>query len=1013
MKHYYAIRSCMLGILLLAAFAVNAQTGVVTGTVLDETNQPLPGASVKINETSQGTVTDAAGNFRFTGVRSGQITVSVFFIGYTPAAQTVSLTDRVALSYKLNVDRQSLNEVVVIGYGTAQKKDLTGSVTTVSAKDFQTGAITTPEQLIAGKVAGVQITSNGGAPGSGSAIRIRGGASLNASNEPLIVIDGVPMAPSRKSDGSSSIAGSPDPLSLINPNDIESFTVLKDASSTAIYGNRGSNGVIIITTKKGKSGKPVFAFTTLGSYGTIARKADIMTTDEFKALVSGATLPIATPALKALAGTASTDWQNEIYQGTFSTDNNFSVGGSAKNLPYRLSLGYLNQDGILRTGNLKRTSLGLNLSPTLFNNNLRLNINLKGSYGKSRFADQGAIGTAARFDPTKPVFSGNTKYGGYWEWLDASATSGLRSLAPRNPLGMLEQKDDKSNVYRSIGNIQFDYALPFLKELRANLNLGYDVSRGTGQILVTDMAAGSFQRFIDAGGAARSGQNTEYKQEKTNLVSDFYLNYNKALTSIRSTIDITGGTSYQMFRSNEYSFADFSRDGVKRPNSDPNFLVDKPENRLLSYYGRAIYNLNEKYILTGTVRADGSSRLAKNNRWGVFPSAAFAWRISQEGFMKNSKSISDLKLRVGYGITGQQEGISNYSYLGNYALSNNTAQYELGGVFYNLYRPSAYNPNLKWEETSTINAGIDYGFAGNRISGSVDYYKKKTKDLLNVITQPAGTNFINEFIDNVGNMENEGVELVLTTAAVSRPGFKLDLGFNATYNKNRITNLTSVVDPSFIGNRIGGISGGTGNNIQINSTGYNRASFYVYQQVYDQNGKPLDDVFVDRNGDGEISDKDLYRYKDADADVYLGFTTNVSFKKWSGGFVLRSNINNYVYNNVASSTGTYRNIFNPLNYLNNGSADILNTGFSGAGDRYFLSDYYVKNASFLRMDNINLGYNFGPVINQKANLRMSLNAQNVFVITKYDGVDPEINGGIDNNFYPRPRIFALGLNLDF
>lgn len=1006
MKNYYAIRSCIFGFLLLAAFAVNAQTGVVTGTVLDETNQPLPGASVKINETNQGTSTDASGNFRIAGVRSGQVTVSVFFIGYASATQTANLTDRVAFSFKLSPDRQSLNEVVVIGYGTAQKKDLTGAVTTVSAKEFQTGAITTPEQLIAGKVAGVQITSNGGAPGAGSVIRIRGGSSLNASNDPLIVIDGVPMA-------SSSIAGSPNALSLINPNEIESFTVLKDASSTAIYGNRGSNGVIIITTKKGKAGKPVFAFSTVGSYGTLAQKADILSPDEFRSIVAGATTPLATPALKALVGSANTDWQEEIYQNTFSTDNNFSVSGSMKNLPYRISLGYLDQDGILTTGNLKRTSLGINLSPSLLDDKLRVDINLKGNYGQSRFANQGSIGSAASFDPTKPVFSGNSKYGGYWEWLDASATNGLRSLAPRNPVGNLEQRDDLSNVYRSIGNVQLDYSLPFLDGLKANLNLGYDVSRGTGTIQVTENAAGSFQRFIDATGAPRSGQDTEYKQEKTNLVSDFYLNYNKALTSIKSTLDVTAGTSYQMFRSNEFFFADFSRDGVKRPNSDPNFLTDKPENRLMSYYGRAIYNLNEKYILTGTVRADGSSRLAEDNRWGVFPSAAFAWRISEEGFMKSGKTFSDLKLRLGYGITGQQEGISNYSYLGNYALSNNTAQYELGGVFYNLYRPSAYNPNLKWEETATINAGLDFGFAANRVTGSLDFYKKKTTDLLNVITQPAGTNFINEFIDNVGNMENEGVEFVLNTAAVDKPDFTLDFGFNATYNKNRITKLTTVTDPNFIGNRIGGISGGTGNNIQVNSTGFNRASFYVYQQVYDQNGKPLDDVFVDRNGDGQISDKDLYRYKDADADVYLGFTSNFTFKKWNGGFVLRSNVNNYVYNNVASSTGTYRNIFNPLNYLNNGSRDILNTNFSGSGDRYFLSDYYVQNASFLRMDNVNLGYNFGKVFNQRANLRLNLNAQNVFVITKYDGVDPEINGGIDNNFYPRPRTFSMGLNLDF
>ncbi|MFZ4101331.1 MAG: TonB-dependent receptor domain-containing protein, partial [Sphingobacterium thalpophilum] len=604
-------------------------------------------------------------------------------------------------------------------------------------------------------------------------------------------------------------------------------------------------------------------------------------------------------------------------------------------------------------------------------------------------------------------------YGGYWEWLDPASTNGLRGLSPKNPLGLLNQRDDNSNVYRSIGNVQFDYTLPFFKDLKANLNLGYDISKGSGDVSVSNVAASTFKRFIDAFGTARSGVNNEYLQEKTNMVGDFYLNYSKDLKSINSRVDITAGTSYQAFKANEYFYADFSRDGVKRPNSDPNFLNDRPENRLLSYYGRAIYTFDNKYIFTGTVRADGSSRLSAENRWGVFPSGAFAWRISQESFMADSKTVSDLKLRLGYGVTGQQDGISNYSYLGNYALSNNTAQYELGGVFYNLYRPSAYNPNLKWEETTTANLGLDYGLFNGRINGSVDYYKKNTKDLLNVITQPAGNNFINEFIANVGSMENEGVEFLINTIAIDKSNFKLNFGFNATFNKNRITNLITVPDPSFIGNKIGGISGGTGNTIQINSTGYNRASFFVYQQVYNQDGKPLEDVFVDRNGDGRITDNDLYRYKDADADIFLGFTTNFTYKKWNGGFVLRSNLNNYVYNNVASSTGTYRNIFNPLNYLNNGSTDIINTGFSGAGDRYFLSDYYIQNASFLRMYNINLGYQVGKVLNGKANLRVNANAQNVFVITKYTGIDPEINGGIDNNFYPRPRTFVLGLNLDF
>lgn len=1006
MKVFYLLKYVIFFTLTFMVSMASAQTGTLSGKVVDENNLPLPGTSVLIKALNAGGSTDVNGSFRLTGIPNGTHTVSISFIGYVVMNRTVTINGDTGLEISLVPDRQNLNEVVVIGYGTQQKKDITGAVTTVSSKDFQKGSFTSPEQLIAGKVAGVQITSNSGAPGSGSTIRVRGGASLNASNNPLIVLDGVPL-------DNNNISGAPNALSLINPNDIETFTVLKDASSTAIYGNRGSNGVILITTKKGSSGEPVLTFGTLASFGTIGKKADILSAAEFKDLVSKATTAIATPALKNLVGTDNTDWQDEIYQNAFTTDNNFSLSGSMKNLPYRVSLGYLNQDGILRTGNLQRTSLGLNLSPKLLSNSLKMDINFKGSYNKNRYADQGAIGAAVRFDPSHPVMSGNANYGGYWEWLDASSTNGLRGLSPKNPLGLLEQRDDNSDVYRSIGNIQLDYAIPFLKELRANLNLGYDVSKGSGNILVTETAASSFKRFIDEKGTARSGVNNEYLQEKTNLVGDFYLNYAKDILSIKSRIDLTAGTSYQTFRANEYFYADFSRDGTKRPNSDPNFTMDKPENRLLSYYGRAIYSLNDKYILTGTLRADGSSRLSAGNRWGVFPSGAFAWRISQESFMKDSKTISDLKLRLGYGVTGQQEGISNYSYLGNYSLSNNTAQYELGGTFYNLYRPSAYNPNLKWEETATTNIGLDYGISGGRLYGSIDYYKKKTKDLLNVITQPAGTNFINEFIANVGNMENEGVEFIINTSAIDKPDFKLNFGFNATYNKNRITNLTSVDDPSFIGNKIGGISGGTGNTIQINSTGFNRASFYVFQQVYNQAGKPLEDIYVDRNGDEQLNDKDLYRYKDADADVYLGFSSNFTFKKWNGGFVLRSNLNNYVYNNVASSTGTYRNIFNPLNYLNNGSSNILETQFSGAGDRFFLSDYYIQNASFLKVDNINLGYNVGKVINGKANLRINANAQNVFVITKYDGIDPEINGGIDNNFYPRPRTFVLGLNLDF
>jgi TonB-dependent starch-binding outer membrane protein SusC len=729
--------------------------------------------------------------------------------------------------------------------------------------------------------------------------------------------------------------------------------------------------------------------------------------------VNTTTSELATPTLKGLVGTANTDWQKEIYESAISSDNNLSLSGSAKNMPYRISFGHLSQDGVLSTGNLQRTSLSVNMDPSFFNDLLKVKVVLKGSLSESRFADQGAIGAAASFDPTQPVQSGNGNYGGYWEWLDPAATNGLRSLSPKNPMGLLGQREDMSNVGRSIGNVQLDYTLPFLKDLRANLNVGYDISDGRGTIYVNEDAASSIMRFKDDAGIFRSGQFTQYQQTKTNTLFDFYLNYTKDLTGIKSRIDLMAGTSYQDYLTKAYSYADFSVDGVKSPGSDPSFLFDKPQNRLLSYYGRMVYSLDNKYILTTTVRADGSSRLSPENRWGVFPSAALAWNISEEGFVRDSKVISNLKLRVGYGITGQQDGISNYSYLGNYSLSSPTAQYELGGVFYNMYRPSAYNPNLKWEETTTTNAGIDFGFANDRITGSLDYYFKDTKDLLNVITQPAGTNFINEFIANVGNMENKGLEFLINGEVIRKDNLSWNVGFNATYNKNTITNLTAVDDPNYIGVLTGGISGGTGNSIQIHSTGFNRGAFYVYQQVYNAAGKPIEDTYVDRNKDGQITDKDLYRYKGPDAQVFLGFNSSLNYKKWNAGFVMRANLGNYVYNNVASSTGTLRNIFNPLNFLNNGSRDILETGFEGSGTRYFKSDYYIQNASFLKLDNVNIGYNVGKVFNNAANLRLNANAQNVFVITNYNGIDPEINGGIDNNFYPRPRTFVLGLNLDF
>lgn len=1007
------LKAVVLCTMLFLSHVSYSQNKVVSGKVTDSKDgSGIPGVSVAPKGGTTGTQTGPDGSYQLSVANS--VTTLIFSsVGFT--MQEVSIGGRSSIDIALSGNVSSLNEVVVIGYGTRLKKDLTGSVTSINAKDFNKGAITTPEQLIAGKVAGVQIVSNGGAPGAGSTIRIRGGASLNASNDPLIVIDGVPV-------DNGSISGAANALSLINPNDIESFNILKDASATAIYGSRASNGVIIITTKKGRSGQPVFNFSTQFSLSTLPKKADVLSADEFRAYVSSH----GTPSQIALLGTANTDWQEEVYDGAGSTDNNISVSGSLKNLPYRASLGYMSQDGILKTGNLNRTSLALNLNPKFFKDHLKIDLNLKGTLGHSRFADEGAIGNAVRFDPTQPVRTSGKRYGGYYEWLDPASITGLKDLSPLNPLGVLDQKKDKSDVKRSIGNIQFDYKLHFFPDLRVNLNLGYDVSEGEGTIVIPDSAASSYLRSPDG---KHGGVNNRYRQTKSNTILETYLNYAKEIKSIKSRIDVMAGYSYQDFLTTNYNgkldpngvltsngekwtpYSDYTTDGTLI--SSPKFRFDDQRNRLISYFGRLNYSLNGKYLFTGTIRRDGSSRFSEANRWGWFPSGAFAWRIKEEDFLKSSNLISDLKLRIGYGVTGQQDGIANYDYIPRYSLSNNQAQYEFDSVFYNMYRPEGYNPNLKWEETETYNIGLDYGFLDNRISGTLDVYLKKTTDLLSIIDQSAGINFSNKILANIGNMENRGVEFTINAQPVRNKNLTWDLGFNITYNENEITKLTLVNDPNFPGNLVGGIAGGVGSTIQVHSVGYPKSSFYVYQQIYGKDGKPIEDLFEDRDRDGQVNVDDLYRYKSPDPDVFLGAYSNVNWKNWSAGFSLRASFGNYLYNNRFSNTGVQRNIIDPLGYLANGTRNVLETDFTGNGDRYFLSDYYVENASFLRMDNINIGYNAGSIIRKNTNLRIGANVQNVFIITKYNGLDPEVYGGIDNNFYPRPRIFVLSLNLNF
>ncbi len=979
--------------LLLGSWSAMAQNKV-TGRVTDaQSGTPIPGVTVSISGTTIATQTDNNGNFTINAAPNAVL----IFTAVSHTTKEVAVDGQSNITVQLEASIETLQDVVVsVGYGTTRKKDLTGSITQISSDDFQSGQITTPEQLISGKVAGVQIVSNGGAPGAGSTIRIRGGASLNASNDPLIVIDGVPVS----NDG---ISGSPNALSLINPDDIASFTVLKDASATAIYGSRASNGVIIITTKSGRSGaKPKFNFNSTFSVSNVAHTPAVLSAQTFRRIVNqyGSAEDI------SRLGTANTDWQSVIYQTALTTDNNLSVSGGLKNLPYRVSVGYLNQEGILKTGKLDRYSGAINLVPNLLDDHLKININVKGSISKSRFANEGAISAAVYFDPTKPIYSDNNNYNGYWEWLDPNATTGLRSLAPLNPLGLLMDNHNNSEVKRSIGNALIDYKLHFLPDLHAFLNVGYDYAEGNGTVKVDPNAAQAYLRSPDQ---KHGGVDNKYRQKRQDRLLEAYLNYTKDISSIDTKLDLVGGYAYQDFLTINYSYPDKTSDGFVI--STPTFAVDSPRYTLISYYGRANINIKDRYLLTGTIRTDGSSRFAEDQRWGVFPSGAFAWNMKNEGFLTNSKTFSQLKLRVGYGLTGQQSGIGYYDYNSFYGYSSNESQYQLGNTFYHMYAPGGYYPQRTWEKTATTNLGLDFGFLDNRISGSIDAYYKETTDLLNMIAQPAGSNFSNEIIANVGSMENRGIELTLNLQPIKKSNLVWDLSLNGTYNKNEITKLTAVKDPNYAGTRFQGISGGTGNTILINSVDYPRGSFYVYKQVYDQAGMPIDGLFEDINRDGIINEKDLYQFHKTDPDYFLGASTNFNIhKNLNVGFVMRASIGNYVFNNNISASSNIRNILNPLKYLTNAIASNL---MSGKGDKYFMSDYYVQNGSFVKMDNLYINYTFRKIFQSRSNLTVNANLQNVFTITNYEGVDPEVQSGVDNNLYPRARVMSLGLNLNF
>jgi iron complex outermembrane receptor protein len=990
-------------VMLLCPAFLFSQGKQVSGKVTDSKDgTPLAGISVVPKGFPGGTTTEADGTFKLTV--NEKVTTLVFSsIGF--ASKEVEITGGL-INVSLSSTNAALNEVIVVAYGSRRKGDLTGAVTSISAKDFQKGAIASSEQLLQGKVAGLQVTTGGGSAGGGSEIRIRGGASLNASNDPLIVIDDVPVE-------SNGLAGSANLLNTINPNDIESISVLKDASATALYGSRASNGVIIITTKKGVKGKVKLNFNTQYSNAAIAKKLGLLSADEVRSIINADAVATGNNTYKSLLGTANTDWQDQIYQNASGFDNNISASGSIKNIPFRLSLGYLNQSGVLKTNTFDRFSAALNLSPKFFDDHLSVNLNVKASATSNRFADEGAIGAAVSFDPTQPVF-GNNKYGGYFEWLQADGKP--IDLATRNPLGLLNLRHNTSNVSRVIGNIKLDYKFHFFPDLHLIINGGIDNGNGSGNDNFDSLSATNYKT---------GGRRSYYKQGKTNTLADVSLFYSKDIKSLNSKVDLLVGHSYQDFVTNVYNYPALSYRVIADPSkpskkdtiagSEPTFLTDKPEYRLESYLGRANITIANKYLITASIRRDASSKFSPDTRVGYFPALALAWKLKEE-FFKGNNILTDLKLRLGWGVTGQQDFGNLYPYLPRYSQSTATAQYQFGNTFYSFLRPSAYDAKIKWETTTTSNLGLDFAFLNNRISGTVDIYKKTTKDLLSVIPVAPGSNFDITLLTNVGNMENKGIEFTLNTVPIKTKDLTWDFGFNVAYNKSRITNLLKQPDPNFKGIDVNGVGGGLSNYIGKYAVGYAPNVFNVYKQVYDpKTGAPIDGLFEDLNRDGKIDDADRYFYKKPAADVLLGASTQVTYKKWSLGLAAHGSIGNYMYDQFNSNNGVLRAIKNPLNFVQNGSRSYLDTKFTGNNINEYLSDYFIENASFLRLDNINLGYNMGRVFHDKAALRIQASIQNVFIITKYKGLDPEVaaDGGVNFTIYPRPRIYSLGLNLDF
>jgi iron complex outermembrane receptor protein len=959
----------------IGMFAQNALKGVV---LEGKTQQPLPSVAVAIEGTNTMTATDFDGNFTLSNLKKGQ-KITFSFIGFK--SQTLVYENQSSVTIRLEEDLQELKDVVVIGYGAVKKKDATGTVDLITSKDFNEGPVLSPQQLISGKVAGVNISSNGGSPGEGQSIKIRGIGSLSLTSEPLFVIDGVPV-------DNGGVGGSRNPLNLINPSDIESMSVLKDASATAIYGSRGSNGVVVITTKKGKNKEFKYTFNSSTTMYDAVNRVDVMSASQLRDVIAlDSNYDDTTPSL---LGTANTDWQDEIYRTAFGRNHNFSAIGSAWGVPMRASLSYTNHDGILRTDNFERTTAALSFSPSFLNDALKVEINAKGNYEENQFANRGAIGSAAVFDPTQSVYDANSPFGGYFTWIDANTNQQV-SLAPTNPVALLNLVDDTSEVRRFLGNVKADYTLPFFKAVTATVNVGLDKSNSNGRNITSDL--------IPTSDPTWNGSRFAYTNNATNKLFDAYFTYSGSFND-KHNLTAVLGHSYQSFEYDNFSYnSENEEDGLEYE------FIDKSKNVLVSYFGRVNYDFNKRYL-----RADASSKLNPNDRWGYFPSVAVAWNLMEESFMKNVK-MDNLKLRVGYGEVGNVNGLGDYKFLTRYAGSTQTAQYQFGYAnglpsFYQTYRPDAVNKDLKWEIGQSLNVGLDYGFWNNRVNGSVNAYVRRSKDLIANSTVDPFTNFSNQIERNIGDMENRGIEFALNFSPIKTDNFEWNINYNIAFNQNEVIKLPD-------NQPVGGISTGVGNNVQMHAEGEQPYSFFVYKQIYDVNGLPIEGAYADLNGDNQINDSDKYFYKDPFADILMGINTDFKYKNWDMSIISRVSLENYIYNDVKASKGILDLAVPSTNdYITNLHTDYLTSGFTTISDVTALSDHFIEDGSFFKIDNIAIGYT-AKQIAKGVDARFYGSVQNVAVFSKYSGIDPEIPSGIDNNFYPRPRSFMFGVNFNF